>query len=86
MGIVQGLAATVLLTSCMNLANMMLAFGSARQKEIAIRLAIGGLAIEHRAPTARAGLDTVARRRRSRVVDGDMGGALSLVSRAPSSR
>jgi len=27
MGILQGLAATVLLTSCMNLANMMLAFG-----------------------------------------------------------
>ena len=42
MGIMQGLAATVLLTSCMNLANMMLAFGSARQKEIAIRIAIGG--------------------------------------------
>jgi predicted permease len=42
MGILQALAATVLLTSCMNLANMMLAFGSARQKEIAIRLAIGG--------------------------------------------
>jgi predicted permease len=42
MGILQGLAATVLLTSCMNLANMMLAFGSARRKEIAIRLAIGG--------------------------------------------
>jgi predicted permease len=42
MGILQGLGATVLLTSCMNLANMMLAFGSARQKEIAIRLAIGG--------------------------------------------
>jgi predicted permease len=42
MGILQRLAATVLLTSCMNLANMMLAFGSARQKEIAIRLAIGG--------------------------------------------
>jgi putative ABC transport system permease protein len=41
MGILQGLAATVLLTSCMNLANMMLAFGSSRQKEIAIRLAIG---------------------------------------------
>jgi predicted permease len=42
LGILQGLAATVLLTSCLNLANMMLAFGSARQKEIAIRLAIGG--------------------------------------------
>ena len=42
MGILQGLGATVLLASCMNLANMMLAFGSARQKEIAIRLAVGG--------------------------------------------
>jgi predicted permease len=42
LGILQGLAATVLLASCMNLANMMLAFGAARQKEIAIRLAIGG--------------------------------------------
>jgi predicted permease len=38
----QGLAAAVLLTSCLNLANMMLAFGSTRQKEIAIRLAVGG--------------------------------------------
>jgi putative ABC transport system permease protein len=42
MGVLQALGATVLLTSCLNLANMMLAFGSARQKEIAIRLAIGG--------------------------------------------
>jgi predicted permease len=38
----QGLAAAVLLTSCLNLANMMLAFGSTRQKEVAIRLAVGG--------------------------------------------
>jgi predicted permease len=40
--LLQGLAAAVLLTSCLNLANMMLAFGSSRQKEIAIRLAVGG--------------------------------------------
>lgn len=42
MTLLQGLAAAVMLTSCLNLANMMLAFGSARQKEIAIRLAVGG--------------------------------------------
>lgn len=39
--LLQALAAAVLLTSCLNLANMMLAFGATRQKEIAIRLAVG---------------------------------------------
>lgn len=40
--LLQGLAASVLLISCLNLANMMMAFGASRQKEIAIRLAVGG--------------------------------------------
>ena len=75
----QGLAAAVLLTSCLNLANMMLAFGSARQKEIAIRLAVGGARSRIVRQLLVQGLMLSLAGGALGLVDGDVGGATAGV-------